>query len=244
MPGQCRTRLGPRAMCPRTDRTVCRRRDMRIVSMATVCARETLHRTCVTENAMTSDPTRARRRCCCCVLLTLVVLCVLPQWPAAAAAATVARVPPRAGVRQRCVSDVDVVASRSISADVVLEARVERTTTSSDMLVVRILTVFKGRRQLRRRLRLAVDFDSLASPSFTGADVDCVTSSTVGARLIVFLRRRHDDASLTYYVTSAGSRRRRRVDVYGMSALPAAVDERTLRTARRFSKRRNSECRI
>jgi len=240
--------------CPiNSRRYAVSRQSMRLcAAMATVCAARTLNDgTCATTrcsrgNTTLAGDTHDRRYVHVSTALTLrlfVVLSLLHR------PASVAPVPPP----PRCVSDV---ASRTIQADVVLEGRVVTTTdrpaAAPAAVVLRVLTVFKGRRatslrRRRRRLRrfVAVDLASLAH-TFTVADyrVGCVASPTVGARLIVFLqRRRHADAAvLTYDVTSGGSRRRREVDLYRMSALPAAVDERTRRTARKYSKRRNSEC--
>jgi len=213
--------------------------------MMIVCTSQ-LHRTCLTgsrENVTMCSDAQTRRCFSVALSLRLVVLLSLLR-------PTVAHVP-RAGVRQRCVD----VASRTIQADVVLEGRVERV-LSDPVMVVRLLAVFKGRQMRRqatsgRRLRMAVDFRSLAD-RFTvagddDADVDhlgCIASPTslaAGARLIMFLRHRDTDAMLTYYVTSGGRRRQRKVDLYRMSSLPAAVDANTRQTARKYSKRRNGE---
>jgi len=166
---------------------------------------------------------------------------------------------PGAGARQQYHD----VASRTIQADIVLEGRVDRVMSDPvRLMVVRVLTVYKGRR-LRRRamsvnstgLRLAVDFSSLAD-AFSVAeheqdkdDVDVVaasritspTSFTRGARLIVFLRRRDTDAALTHQVTSGGRRRRRSVDLYRAFTSPSAVTEFVRKTVEKFSKRRNGD---
>jgi len=160
--------------------------------------------------------------------------------------------PAGAGVRQQYVD----VASRTIQSDVVLEGQVDRVMMSdpAPVMVVRVLTVYKGRR-LRRQaaavsatgLRLTVDLSSLvetlsAEKEVTKDDDEVIarrvtspTSFTRGARLFVFLRHRDHD------VNSAGRRRRRDVDLYRLFTSPAAVTESVRRTVEKYSKRRNGK---
>ena len=205
-------------------------------------------------NMTTRSCTQATRWCRCLyvfVVLTLrlVLIQSAPLRPAVADE-------PCDGVRQHEVT------LKTIQADVVLEGRVERVLGDARrMMVVRVLTVFKGGRRLRRhqaassinstRLRVAVDCSSVTGGACTVAqyndddasvDVTSVTPATSlarGSRLIVFLRQRHSDSVLVYYVTSGGRRRRRRVDLYQVSATPAAATESARETARKYSRRRN-----
>ena len=154
---------------------------------------------------------------------------------------------PCSGTRRQCHD----LASKTIHADLVLEGRVDRVLSSSErLMIVRVLTVFKDSRLRRRatsnhstRLRVAVDYSSLDDDD-DDDDVDLITSPTSltrGARLIVFLRHRDTDDILTYYVISGGRRRRRTVDLYSVSASPAAVTESARKTVKKYSKRRNGE---
>ena len=221
--------------------------------MTSFCTMSELGRTCSRDNTTTSSSDTRRPRRCCRDARVLTAL-TLPLFVVVSLLRPAVAHVPRAGVRPRCVD----APSRTIQADAVLEGRVERLTSDDAVMVVRVLAVFKGRRLRRQatsrpRLRVAVDFGSLAD-TFTVDDDDdddhvgCVTSPTspaAGQRLIIFLRHQNtEDAMLTYYVTSGGRRRRRKVDLYRMSALPAAVNEKTRQTARKYSKRRNSEYNI
>jgi len=237
-----------RSTCGLSADAVCRRRDMRMMSF---CTMSELGRTCSRDNTTTSSSDTRRPRRCCRDARVLTAL-TLPLFVVVSLLRPAVAHVPRAGVRPRCVD----APSRTIQADAVLEGRVERL-TSDAVMVVRVLAAFKGRRlrlqaTSRPRLRVAVDFRSLADTLTVDDDDDdhvaCVTSPTspaAGQRLIIFLRHQNtEDSMLTYYVTSGGRRRRRKVDLYRMSALPAAVNEKTRRTARKYSKRRNSEYNI
>ena len=159
-----------------------------------------------------------------------------------------------AGVRQLQYHDA---ASRTIQADLVLLGRVDRVMRDpAQVMVVRVLTVYKGHRRLRRRatsvnsseLRLAVDLSTLGDDAFSvdNDDVDVrrmtsLTSLTPGTHLILFLRQRDTDATLTHYVTSGGRRRRRNVDLYRMVTSPATVTESVRKAIETYSKRRNGK---
>jgi len=198
----------------------------------------TLHRTCAvgSGDSTVSGYTRVKQgylHVLTAFALRLVVLiCVSTDWP-------------RAGAWQQNTD----VASRTIQADVVLEGRVERLSGDDPVMIVRVLTVFKGRRLRRRatltdstRLRIAVDCSDPLVDDVVGGDASSM-SRVRGAHLILFLRHRHNaDDVFTYYVTSGERRRRRRkVDLYRMSALPEDANKSTRKTAEKYSKRRNSE---